>query len=434
MALTESRFSLGEIELSEYREASALQDSILHCVREESTRKKRLQAMHKQKSLDISNTDSLLFNLDEHRRKSCIDRCDLQAPPVILPPSSSTSQGRYHGKRSSDGSSVRVEGLDSVDRRGSRGGQSDTSKPVIPEVRLSCMETFEDKQSSPAESTQGKEDPDLIDLSSDCTSIPEKHSLLSMSDTDSLVFEPLPPLRIVESDEEFDLNTIIGSKFNGSPKFSASPASSNTLRLSPVVQVSVEDCSIDKESEKHDMEKRPAQMTPTTSLDVPERPENVTHESALTLKQKRDLLRKTPHIPDNSLDDTFVTPDGSGTSPSGKSVFLDIPENKSEPPSSPEKSKVDSNDDQEEEQEQEEDGDDEEDDDMVDEADSDPKPENTEDNDEAEFKIKIVPRQRKQRKIAVSAIQREYLDISFNTFDKLGTEETDPAGKKIWFI
>uniref|UniRef100_A0A673C987 Unc-79 homolog, NALCN channel complex subunit n=1 Tax=Sphaeramia orbicularis TaxID=375764 RepID=A0A673C987_9TELE len=386
----------GDIELSEYREASALQDSILHCVREESTRKKRLQAMHKQKSLDISNTDSILFNLDEHRRKSCIDRCDLQAPPVVLPPSSTISHSRHHGKGSSDSSSVRVEGSDSVDRRGSRGAQSDTSKPVIPEVRLSCMETFEDKldQGSLVGSAQGKEDPDLIDLSSDCTSIPEKHSLLSMSDSDSLVFEPLPPLRIVESDEEFDLNTIIGSKFNGSPKISASPASSNTLRLSPVVQVSVEDCSSDKKvagegSETQLFARKPYRVTPSTSLDLPEKPENLSHESPMTLKQKRDLLKKTPHVPDTSLDDTSEEL-RIGTSPSGRTVFLGIPEDKAEPLSSPEK------------------------------MDSDPKPDATDDNDEAEFKIQIVPRQRKQRKIAVSAIQREYLDISFNTFDKLG--------------
>ncbi|XP_023141748.2 protein unc-79 homolog isoform X4 [Amphiprion ocellaris] len=426
-----------EIELSEYREASALQDSILHCVREESTRKKRLQAMHKQKSLDISNTDSILFSLDEHRRKSCIDRCDLQAPPVVPPPSSATSHSRHHIKGSSDGSSFRVEAIDPVDRRGSRGGQSDISKPVIPEVRLSCMETFEDKQdqSSLSGSTQGKEDQDLIDLSSDCTSIPEKHSLLSMSDSDSLVFEPLPPLRIVESDEEFDLNTIIGSKFNGSPKISASPASSNTLRLSPVVQVSVEDFSSDKKTLKGEegslkafLEKKPGRVTHSTSLELPDRPENICHESPMTLKQKRDLLRKSPHVPDTSLDDTYVTPEevrigmGPGTSPSGRTIFLDIPEDRAEPLSSPEKSN--SNDD-------EEDGDDEDEDDMGDEADSDPKPDNADDNDEAEFKIQIVPRQRKQRKIAVSAIQREYLDISFNTFDKLGGEQTTETDHKV---
>uniref|UniRef100_A0A8C9Z0U8 Unc-79 homolog, NALCN channel complex subunit n=1 Tax=Sander lucioperca TaxID=283035 RepID=A0A8C9Z0U8_SANLU len=383
----------GEIELSEYRETSALQDSILHCVREESTRKKRLQAMHKQKSLDISNTDSILFNLDEHRRKSCIDRCDMQAPPVA--PSSATSHGRHQGKGSSNGSSVRVEGSDAVDQRG--------SKPVIPEVRLSCMETFEDKLDlgSLGGSAQGKEDQDLIDLSSDCTSIPEKHSLLSMSDSDSLVFEQLPPLRIVESDEEFDLNTIVASKFNGSPKFSTSPASSKTLRLSPVVQVSVEDCSSDLRvaeggSEQPLVVKKPNPVTPSVSLDLPDQLENVCHESPMTLKQKRDLLKKTPNVPDTSLDD----------SPSGRTIFLDIPEDKAEPLLSPEKSKSDSN------NEEEEDGDDEEDDDM-------------------EFKIQIVPRQRKQRKIAVSAIQREYLDITFNMFDKLGGEQTTETDHKV---
>ncbi|XP_026007776.1 protein unc-79 homolog isoform X5 [Astatotilapia calliptera] len=429
-----------EIELSEYREASALQDSILHCVREESTRRKRLQAIHKQKSLDISNTDSILFSLDEHRRKSCIDRCDMQVPPVVLPPSSTTPHNRYHGIGSSDGSSVRV---DPVDRRGSRGGQSDISKPVIPEVRLSCMETFDDKtdQGSLEGSAQGKDDQDLIDLSSDCTSIPEKHSLLSMSDSDSLVFEPLPPLRIVESDEEFDLNTIIGSKFSGSPKVSASPASSNTLRLSPVVQVSVEDCSTDKKTPELVMGERcsqqkfegkePIRVPRSTSLELPDRSENISHESPMTLKQKRDLLRKSPHVPVTSLDDTCATPEeirtliGPSTSPSGRTIFLDIPEDKAEPPSSPEKSKSNSND------EEEGDGDDEEEDDMGDEADSDPKPDNADENDEAEFKIQIVPRQRKQRKIAVSAIQREYLDISFNTFDKLGAEQTAETDHKV---
>uniref|UniRef100_A0A3Q4BGE5 Uncharacterized protein n=1 Tax=Mola mola TaxID=94237 RepID=A0A3Q4BGE5_MOLML len=411
----------GEIELSEYRDASVLQDSILHCVREESTRKKRLQAMHKQKSLDISNTDSILFNLDEHRRKSCIDRCDLQAPPVVLPQSSSTTHSRRHGKGSSDESSVRVEGSDAVDRRGSRGGQSDISKPVIPEVRLSCMETFDDKldQGSLGGSAQGKEDQDLIDLSSDSTSIPEKHSLLSMSDSDSLVFEPLPPLRIVESDEEFDLNTIIASKFCESPKVSASSASSTTLRLSPVVQVSVEDCSTDKKTPEfpgekggtEKPEKKPHSMTPSTSLELPERPEYVCHESPMTLKQKRDLLRKTPHVPYTSLDDVPVTSEevktgtGPGTSPSGRTIFLDIPEDKAELLSSPEIST--SNDEEDE-----------------------PKPDNGNENDETEFKIQIVPRQRKQRKIAVSAIQREYLDITFNMFDKLGSQ-MDPCDHKV---
>uniref|UniRef100_A0A8C7CL23 Unc-79 homolog, NALCN channel complex subunit n=1 Tax=Oncorhynchus kisutch TaxID=8019 RepID=A0A8C7CL23_ONCKI len=421
-----------EIELSEYREASALQDSILHCVREESTRKKRLQAMHKQKSLDIANTDSILYNLDEHRRKSCIDRCDLQHG-LPAPPSSTTSHPRQkggHGKGSSDGSSGRAEGSDSQDRRGSRGGHSDCSRPVIPEVRLSCMGTFEDKADLDSPLTGGssaeKEDPDLIDLSSDCTSIPEKHSILSMSDSDSLVFEPLPPLRIVESDEEFDLNTVMGNRLNGSARPPASPASSSTLHLSRVVQVSVEDCSMDKkttdspakEIPQQRLQRRPRYATPTTSLELPDQPDYPGLESPMTLslQQKRDLLRKTPAVPDTSLDD-FVHPEdlkaavGVGTSPSGRTVFLDIPEDTAEPLTS-----LEGNNDEEEDYE---------DDDL---DDSDLKPDD-DDNDEAEFKIQIVPRQRKQRKIAVSAIQREYLDISFNTLDKLGEQPTE-TGKR----
>ncbi|XP_071183757.1 protein unc-79 homolog isoform X7 [Salvelinus alpinus] len=452
-----------EIELSEYREASAVQDNILHCVREESTRKKRLQAMHKQKSLDISNTDSILYNLDEHRRKSCIDRCDLQHG-TPGPPSSTTSHPRRtggHGKGSSDGSSGRAEGSDHQDRSGTRGGHSDCSRPVIPEVRLSCMETFEDKADLDSPLTGGssaeKEDQDLIDLSSDCTSIPEKHSILSMSDSDSLVFEPLPPLRIVESDEEFDLNMVMGPRLNGSARPpasparpaasparyaaspakpaasparpTASPASSSTVCLSPMVQVSVEDCSKEKrttdspskESPQQPLQRRPHYATPTTSLELPDRSEHPGLESPMTLslQQKRDLLRKTPAVPDTSLDD-FVHPEdlkagvGLGTSPSGRMIFLDIPEDTVEPLTSLEGN---NNDEEEYYEEDDEDLDD-----------SDFKPDDDE-NDEAAFKIQIVPRQRKQRKIAVSAIQREYLDISFNTLDKLGEQPTDTDHK-----
>ncbi|KAL0969069.1 hypothetical protein UPYG_G00222270 [Umbra pygmaea] len=425
-----------EIELSEYREASALQDSLLHCVREESTRKKRLQAMHKQKSLDISNTDSIFYNLDEHRRKSCIDRCDLQhGPSATLSSATSRPRTAGHGKGSSDGSSGRAEGSD---HRGSRGG--DSSRPVIPEVRLSCMETFEDKVDLDSPLTGGssadKDDQDLIDLSSDCTSIPEKHSILSMSDSDSLVFENLPPLRIVESDEEFDLNTVMGFRLNGSAKPpasptrpSTSPASSSTVRLSPIVHVSVEGCSKKttttdspaKETSQRSIERRPRYATPTTSLELPEPPEQTGLESPMTLKQKRDLLKKTPALPDTSLDESVHPEDwkaavGLGTSPSGRTVFLDIPEDSAEPVPSVEGNDNDEEDDYEE---------DDDDDDL---DDNDRKADNN-DNDEAEFKIQIVPRQRKQRKIAVSAIQREYLDISFNTLDKLGEQPTDTDHK-----
>ncbi|XP_036397725.1 protein unc-79 homolog isoform X5 [Megalops cyprinoides] len=407
-----------DIELSEYREASALQDSILRCVREESTKKKRLQAMHKQKSLDIGNTDSILYNLDEHRRKSCIDRCDLHGPPSST---YSARRAEQHAKGSSDGS-------DTQERRGSRDGHPDGKRPVIPEVRLSCMETVEDKQDSPGGASPAKEDPDLIDLSSDCTSIPEKHSILSMSDSDSLVFEPLPPLRIVESDEEFEMQNPAGVKPDG--KLPVSPATSNSLRLGPVVQVSMEEYS--KDGHAPDPMGSPLQpvggrasVTPTASLELPDtnkdlmQPEDCrdsSQESPMTLKQKRDLLKKTPAVPEMSLDDACVHPEdikaggGPGASPTGKSVYLNVPE---------EAGVGDALDQLEEDNN----------DDLGDEEDSDPKPED--ENDEAEFKIQIVPRQRKQRKIAVSAIQREYLDISFNTLDKLPDQPADSDHKAL---
>uniref|UniRef100_A0AAR2KIR1 Unc-79 homolog, NALCN channel complex subunit n=1 Tax=Pygocentrus nattereri TaxID=42514 RepID=A0AAR2KIR1_PYGNA len=374
----------GEIELAEYREPGTLQDSMLHPARDDSSsKKKRLQAMHKQKSLDIANTDSILFNLDEHRRKSCIDRCDLQGPPPP-PPSSSCSTARQsrrgdrYGKDSSDGSS-------GADRRGSN-LHADNIRPVIPEVRLSCMETFEDKSTGidlplVVSSGPGKEDADLIDLSSDCASIPEKRSILSLSDSDSLVFEPLPPLRIVESDE--DLFEALSKPPSGMQYKSEhpSPSSASTiLRLSPVVQVSVEDCS----KEKKNVSSSPAKGSP---VQLPDSTSHPGLESPMTLKQKRDLFRKTPHVPDTSVDD--ATEDKVG----------------------------------------EDEDDAEDDDDTGDERDSDPKPDD--ESDEAEFKIQIVPRQRKQRKIAVSAIQREYLDISFNTLDKMGEQSTDSALSKL---
>ncbi len=72
-----------------------------------------------------------------------------------------------------------------------------------------------------------------------------------------------------------------------------------------------------------------------------------------------------------------------------------------------------------------------EDNDETDERDSDLKADD--ESDEAEFKIQIVPRQRKERKIAVSAIQREYLDISFNNIDKT-REPAAESGLTAWFI
>ncbi|XP_016328167.1 protein unc-79 homolog [Sinocyclocheilus anshuiensis] len=353
-----------EIELAEYRESGALQDTLLYSGREDSnSKKKRLQAMHKQKSLDISNTDSILFNLDEHRRKSCIERCDLQEP------SSSSSIGRqqhraqHHGKHSSNGHSV-------TDRRGSV-AQNDSIRPIIPEVRLSCMETFEDKpvglDSPLATPALDKDDPDLIDLSSDCTSIPEKHSILSLSDSDSLVFEPLPPLRIVESNEDlFEALKLPGGVL---------------LQVSPESQ----------------------------TLQPPAAPQ----EATMTLKQKRDLFRKTSHMPNASLDDSCAQPeDSGGTSPSSRSVVLQIPADELESlnPLNVE-------------------GAGDEDNDETDERDSDHKPDD--ESDEAEFRIQIVPRQRKERKIAVSAIQREYLDISFNTVDKMKEPAAESDAKSL---
>ncbi|KAI4892270.1 hypothetical protein NFI96_000535 [Prochilodus magdalenae] len=421
-----------EIELAEYREPGTLQDSLLHPPREDSSsKKKRLQAMHKQKSLDIANTDSILYNLDEHRRKSCIDRCDLQGPPPP-PPSSSCSTARHsrrgdrHGKGSSDGSS-------GADRQGSN-LHADSIRPVIPEVRLSCMETFEDKSTgldSPlvVSSGPGKEDADLIDLSSDCASIPEKRSILSLSDSDSLVFEPLPPLRIVESDE--DLFEALSKPPSGMQLKSEHPSpslASTILRLSPVVQVSVEDCSKEKRSVTSSpakgspiqaAERRPPpHITPTASLELPDSSSHPGLESPMTLKQKRDLFRKTPHVPDTSVDDASEDK-VLGGSPSGRSVFLNIPEDTLDglDPLKPKKGEGSIH--------GEDEDDVEDDDDTGDERDSDPKP--GDESDEAEFKIQIVPRQRKQRKIAVSAIQREYLDISFNTLDKMGEQSTDSA-------
>lgn len=382
--------------------------------------------MHKQKSLDIANTDSILFNLDEHRRKSCIDRCDLQGPPPPPPScsSSTTRQSRRADRRtkgSSEGSNLHFDNV----------------KPVIPEVRLSCMETFEDKSTgldSPlvisSDLAHGKEDGDLIDLSSDCTSIPDKRSILSLSDSDSLVFEPLPPLRIVESDEDlFEAlsKPPIGMQIKSEHP---SPSSASTiLRLSPLVQVSVEGSSKGRMSKSTSpvkgspvqaTESKNPPITPTASLELPDTIYQPGLESPMTLKQKRDLLRKSPHVPDTSVDDGYPqSEDKAGGSPSGKSVYLNIPEETLES-LDPLKIKIEEEGDY-------DDNEPEEDEDSGDERESEPKPED--ESDEAEFKIQIVPRQRKQRKIAVSAIQREYLDISFNTMDKMGDQTTD-SGKQ----
>ncbi|XP_055029159.2 protein unc-79 homolog isoform X1 [Misgurnus anguillicaudatus] len=403
-----------EIELAEYKEGGTLQDALLYPARDDSSsKKKRLQAMHKQKSLDIGNTDSILFNLDEHRRKSCIDRCDMQGPAAVHPSSSSSitrqqHRAQRHGKNSSNGHSV-------VDRRDSA-APHDNVRPVIPEVRLSCMETFDDKPTGlpdspltvPGRPHPDKEDPDLIDLSSDCTSIPEKHSILSLSDSDSLVFEPLPPLRIVESNEDLFEALKLPSCVLSKPDES----NTTTVHLSPLVQVSVKDCS------EHDRscapagenvgcgtQVRPPAVTSKASLDLLDSTPH--QESTMTLKQKRDLFKKTSRVPNASLDDSCVqSEDNSGTRPVFLHVSLDALTSLN--PLTVEEAGGGFRA-----------GDDEE----TDERDSDTKPDD--ESDEAEFKIQIVPRQRKERKIAVSAIQREYLDISFNTPDKMREPATE---------
>ncbi|XP_066463616.1 protein unc-79 homolog [Eleutherodactylus coqui] len=382
-----------EIELAEYRESG---DSILRCVRDESIQKKRLRSL-KQKSLDIGNTDSLLFTLDEHRRKSCIDRCDI-----------SHSQKMNDYAQSRQNSSNKADNVDSNEQPSERDSSHEVRRPVIPEVRLSCMETFEVKVDSPVKPLSPKEDLDLIDLSSDSTSGPEKQSILSTSDSDSLVFEPLPPLRIVESDdEEFQLinsgNIVVSA--------TSTPMSTSVLSLSmtPLVQVSIEDCSRTFTSEEfcynpdlqvEDISCQSAEDQ--KDLAKPGDMLEVYTGSPLTLKQKRDLLRKSCALSDMSVDDNFEDTVEENKSPT-KSIQLGVPED-AENQTEGEKPDASTESDQEQGAEQKE--------------------------ETEEFKIQIVPRQRKQRKIAVSAIQREYLDITFNILDKLGEQKDNETDSK----
>ncbi|XP_042846376.1 protein unc-79 homolog isoform X10 [Panthera tigris] len=410
-----------EIELAEYRETGALQDSILHCVREESIQKKKLRSL-KQKSLDIGNADSLLFTLDEHRRKSCIDRCDLDKPPVHA---AYIMQRHDHG-RPRQNSATRPDDPEPPENPAMESFQ-EARRPVIPEVRLNCMETFEVKVDSPVKPAP-KEDLDLIDLSSDSTSGPEKRSVLSTSDSDSLVFEPLPPLRIVESDEEEEItgpgNEGASAKKATSSPSVPSPRSVPSLSTPPLVQVSVEDCSKDfssKDSGNNQLAGATdsaliALEDPTDSAELskPGEPQDFPCGSPLTLKQKRDLLQKSYALPEVSLDDSpepsiqEEKPSGPMSSSGAKTVLLKVPEDAENPVES-EKGEASA------------------------ESDTEQNPERkTEEEgaEESEFKIQIVPRQRKQRKIAVSAIQREYLDISFNILDKLGEQkDPDPSTK-----
>uniref|UniRef100_A0A8C4V257 Unc-79 homolog, NALCN channel complex subunit n=1 Tax=Falco tinnunculus TaxID=100819 RepID=A0A8C4V257_FALTI len=411
----------GEIELAEYRETGALQDSILRCVREESIQKKKLRSL-KQKSLDIGNADSLLFSLDEHRRKSCIDRCDLEKPPVPAP-YAIHRQSDYG--RSRQNSSTKAENAETQENLPRTESFQETRRPVIPEVRLNCMETYEVKVDSPVKPAGPKEDLDLIDLSSDSTSGPEKHSVLSTSDSDSLVFEPLPPLRIVESDEEETTNQLtdeVSGKTTVSSPSTPINVSALSLSTTPLVQFSIEDCSKDFSS-KDTSNSTSAGIEDTLSnspKDQKDSSESVKPElqdmscgNPLTLKQKRDLLQKSFALPEMSLDDNSelsveeIRPSGAIPSPNVKTVLIKVPED-SENQTESDKLDINAESDTEQTMEQKQE----------------------EEAEESEFKIQIVPRQRKQRKIAVSAIQREYLDISFNILDKLGEQkETDPATK-----
>ncbi|OXB68019.1 hypothetical protein ASZ78_014704 [Callipepla squamata] len=411
-----------EIELAEYRETGALQDSILRCVREESIQKKKLRSL-KQKSLDIGNADSLLFTLDEHRRKSCIDRCDLEKPPV---PAAYVIHRQSDYGRSRQNSSTKAENIEIQENPPPAESFQETRRPVIPEVRLNCMETFEVKVDSPVKPAGPKEDLDLIDLSSDSTSGPEKHSVLSTSDSDSLVFEPLPPLRIVESDEEEttnQLNDEISGKTTVSSPSTPINVSALSLSTTPLVQFSIEDCSKDFSSKDTSnstsagiediLSTSPKDKKNSSDLGKPEELHDVSCGNSLTLKQKRDLLQKSFALPEMSLDDNSelsveeIRPSGAIPSPSVKTVLIKVPEDSE---NQTESDKLGNNTESDTEQ-------------------------NTvqkqeEETEESEFKIQIVPRQRKQRKIAVSAIQREYLDISFNILDKLGEQkEADPAAK-----
>lgn len=387
-------------------------------MREESIQKKKLRSL-KQKSLDIGNADSLLFTLDEHRRKSCIDRCDIDKPPAQAA-HISQRQNDHHG-RSRQNSATRPDNAE-IPKNPVTEGFQETRRPVIPEVRLNCMETFEVRVDSPGKPAP-KEDLDLIDLSSDSTSGPEKHSILSTSDSDSLVFEPLPPLRIVESDEEDEMmnqgnDGPLGKNAASSPSIPSQP-SVLSLSTTPLVQVSVEDCSKDfssKDSGNHQSTSNDDStitalddLTDSEELSKSEEPREFASGSPLTLKQKRDLLQKSSAVPEMSVDynpDLSPTEEKAGQTPTSgaKTVLLKLPED-AENPIEGEKPNASA------------------------ESDTEQNPERKVEEDgaeESEFKIQIVPRQRKQRKIAVSAIQREYLDISFNIVDKLG-DHKDPG-------
>ncbi|XP_074183117.1 protein unc-79 homolog isoform X16 [Rhinolophus sinicus] len=232
----------------------------------------------------------------------------------------------------------------------------------------------------------------------------------------------------VESDEEEETmdqgnDGAPGKNAASSPSIPSHP-SVLSLSTMPLVQVSVEDCSKDfsyKDSGNNQSaggkdSSLIALGDPTDSEESSklEELQEFSSGSPLTLKQKRDLLQKSFALPELSLDDNpepsceDETHGGLMASSGAKTVLLKVPED-GENPTESEKPDTSA------------------------ESDTEQNPEmkaEEEGAEESEFKIQIVPRQRKQRKIAVSAIQREYLDISFNILDKLGEpKDPDPATK-----
>uniref|UniRef100_UPI00398ECD0B protein unc-79 homolog n=1 Tax=Pristiophorus japonicus TaxID=55135 RepID=UPI00398ECD0B len=407
-----------EIELSEYRDSSLLPDSIMRCgtspqLQERIAQQKKLHAM-KQQSLDMGNADSVLYSLDEHRRKSCLDRCESEKQPSF--PSCYTQMESMYGRPDQDLSvSADIEELQ--ERSSAAENSREGKRPVIPEVRLNCTEMFEIELESPEKHLSfHKEESDLIDLSSDSSSAPEKQSILSSSDSDSLVFVPLPPLRIVESDEEYEMQNTPNNKPNGKTNVTSHNTASLSLNVTPVVKVNVEDCSKDSKClDFGNISLLDTENILSLTLVDEKGFEDLTQqkyskcsgcESPLTLKQKRENLRKSSAVLEISQDDTYELhrdqmKSGSPLpSPVVKTVFLKLPTEFEQN----EKSNAE----------------------LSIEKDTDEKDESGE---ETEFKIHIVPRQKKQRKIAVSAIQREYLDISFNILDRLGDQRDTGATK-----
>nr|XP_019601168.1 PREDICTED: protein unc-79 homolog isoform X10 [Rhinolophus sinicus] len=232
----------------------------------------------------------------------------------------------------------------------------------------------------------------------------------------------------IESDEEEETmdqgnDGAPGKNAASSPSIPSHP-SVLSLSTMPLVQVSVEDCSKDfsfKDSGNNQSaggkdSSLIALGDPTDSEESSklEELQEFSSGSPLTLKQKRDLLQKSFALPELSLDDNpepsceDETHGGLMASSGAKTVLLKVPED-GENPTESEKPDTSA------------------------ESDTEQNPEmkaEEEGAEESEFKIQIVPRQRKQRKIAVSAIQREYLDISFNILDKLGEpKDPDPTTK-----